>query len=528
MSVQAPLAGAMSGRAESASWPFSLAGVIAVGLLYGLVYASMRLAISHNLPQDDVTSNILAQTLEPGYVLKQPPLYEWLLWSVQRFTGPTLPSFLILKYGLLTATFALLYLVAKRMFADQRWAAIAALSPLLLYHIGWNIHEGVTQTMALICAVAASLWSFMRLAERGRSVDYVLFGAIAGLGLLSKYSYAGFLVVLLGAALLQLPLRARLVDWRTLLSVGAATVVTAPFVAWLIEGRHDLIAFSGSAMAPLAETNRLKATAIGLAKAIYAPLAFLFPLDLIVLVLFPGVARAGWAAIKLAVGPRTFSGSQPDWRLLILHMTFGGFLLLLLGALLTGATHYLERYMHPFFLLTALWLVGLVEASGNASRRLAVLAMVLVAVTLIVVPIRLHDLLHAMGPECRKCRVAVPYDGLAAALVAHGFKTGTLIAADRHDAGNLPRYFPEARIVRVERPAYAPPMRPADLTAKVAVVWRKGPDNRLPKEATSEFARIAGKFDATPERVRVPWQPYPPGSAERIWDWVILVADPKS
>ena len=68
-------------------------------------------------------------------------------------------------------------------------------------------------------------------------------------------------------------------------------MVTAPFVAWLIEGRHDLVALYGSAMAPLAETNRLKATLIGLGKAIYAPLAFLFPLDLIVLVLFPGVPR---------------------------------------------------------------------------------------------------------------------------------------------------------------------------------------------------------------------------------------------
>jgi hypothetical protein len=64
-----------------------------------------------------------------------------------------------------------------------------------------------------------------------------------------------------------------------------------------------------------------------------------------------------------------------------------------------------------------------------------------------------------MGPECRKCRIAVPYDGLAAALEAQGFKTGTLMAADRHDAGNLRRFFPEARIVRMERPAYAPPDR---------------------------------------------------------------------
>ena len=527
MSDQAQVAGRVAGRAETSSWPFSLAGVTSVGLLYGLVYAGMRLAISHNLPQDDVTSNVLAQTLEPGYVLKQPPLYEWMLWSVQRVTGPTLPSFLILKYGLLTATFALLYLVAKRLFADQRWAAIAALSPLLLYHIGWNLHEGVTQTMALICAVAASMWSFMRLAERGSSVDYVLFGAIVGLGLLSKYSFAGFLVVLLGSALLQPVLRARLLDWRLLLSVGAAAVVTAPFVAWLIEGRHDLAALYGSAMAPLAETNRLKATLIGLGKAIYAPLAFLFPLDLIVLVLFPGVPREGWAAIKRAVNPRTLGGSEPDWRLLLVHVTIGGFVVLMLGALLTGATHYLERYMHPFFLLTPLWLVGLVEMSGNASRRLAVLATVLVAVTLIVVPIRLRDALHAMGPDCRKCRIAVPYDGLAAVLEAQGFKTGTLIAADRHDAGNLRRFFPEARIVRMERPAYAPPMRAADLAAQVAVVWRKGSEKRLPKDAKSEFAMIAGNVAVTPERVVVPWQPYPPGSAERKWIWEIVVGDPK-
>ena len=100
----------MAGRSETSTWPLSLAGITSVGLLYGLVYAGMRLAISQNLPQDDVTSNVLAQTLEPGSVLRQPPLYEWMLWSVQRVTGPTLPSVLVLKYGLLTRTFAFLYL----------------------------------------------------------------------------------------------------------------------------------------------------------------------------------------------------------------------------------------------------------------------------------------------------------------------------------------------------------------------------------------------------------------------------------
>lgn len=101
MSVLAPTADRMAAMADRSSWLWSLWGVVAIGLAYGLVYTSMRLAISHNLPQDDVTANILAQTLEPGYVVRQPPLHEWLLWSVQRLTGPTLLSFLTIKYGLL-------------------------------------------------------------------------------------------------------------------------------------------------------------------------------------------------------------------------------------------------------------------------------------------------------------------------------------------------------------------------------------------------------------------------------------------
>ncbi|HEY8298926.1 MAG TPA: hypothetical protein VIF65_00445 [Methyloceanibacter sp.] len=42
-----------------------------------------------------------------------------------------------------------------------------------------------------------------------------------------------------------------------------------------------------------------------------------------------------------------------------------------------------------------------------------------------------------------------------------------------------------------------------------------------------EFGKIAGNVAVTPERVVIPWQPYPPGAAERQWIWEIAVADPK-
>ncbi len=524
MSVQASAADRVTLKAEIPSWPWNLWGVVSIGLLYGLIYSSMRLALSPNLPQDNVTANILSQTLELGYVVRQPPLHEWLVWSLQQLTGPTLLSFLIIKYGFLTATFAFLYLVAKRLFADQRWAAVAALSPLLLYQIGWNLHEGVTHTMPLMCAVAGSMWAIMRIAERGSTSDYVLFGVIAGLGLLSKYSFAGFLGVLLASAL-QPALRARVLDWRMLTSVAAAVLVASPFLYWLVEGRHDLVGLYNSSVAPKTH-SRLAATGIGLGKAIYAPLAFLFPLIVILPVLFPRMLREGWIAIRHGVNPGEWDREKPDWPLLLFHVTLGGFLVLIGGAVLTGATHYLERYMHPFFLLTPLWLLTLVERSGNAARKVVVLTVVLLSITLLVVPLRLRDLLHAMGPECRKCRVAVPYDGLAAGLEARGFHSGTIIAEDRHDAGNLRRLFPDARIVCLEPPSYAPPVRPADLTSAAVVIWRKGEAEELPRGADRELARIGAQVGAPPQQVEISWQPYPRKAAGRTWSWIVAVAKP--
>jgi 4-amino-4-deoxy-L-arabinose transferase-like glycosyltransferase len=174
-------------------------------------------------------ANILAQMPALGYEQRQPPLYEWLLWLVQRVTGPNLLSFLLIKYSLLTATLAFLYLTALRLFEDRRWAVVAGLSPLLFYQFGWSVHEGVTHTLVMSCAMAASLWAFMRLVERGRIGDYLLFGGAVGLVLISKYGFAAFLIILVACALLQTTMRARLLHVRILAAVCIAAAIIAPF-----------------------------------------------------------------------------------------------------------------------------------------------------------------------------------------------------------------------------------------------------------------------------------------------------------
>jgi hypothetical protein len=532
MSAQASGAGSAGvGNVKSStapSWWFGLVIVIGVGLLYGLAYSLLRLSLSDNLPQDDVTSNVLTQTLALGYVPRQPPLYEWLQWSVQQITGPTLPSFLLIKYGLLTATVAFLYLAATRIFREPSYAILAGLSPFLLFQFAWNLHEGVTHSMLLTCLVAASLWAVMRISENRRAFDYLLLGIIVGLGLISKWGFASFLLLFFISAMLQPSIRALILAPRFLLSLCAVAVVSAPVVYWLIVGQHDLVALYAKAVAPKAHLNRFCATLIGLGLSIYAPLGFLFPLDVILPVLFPASVPKAWADIKRAIKPASWQGNEPDWPLLILHITIGSFLLLILGALLTGATHYLERYMHPFFLLTPLWMLSAVERTENAARKAKVLGILLAASLFIVFPIRARDLMQAMGPHCNKCRVATPYAGLAKALKARGFEDGTVIALSRHDAGNLRRFFPKARIVCFDRPNYGPPVRPTDYRSETIVLWRPEQGKQMPKLARDELEVLKAKADGSPEKVLVPWKPFPGNGKARDWAWMLLVAKPQA
>jgi hypothetical protein len=161
----------------------------------------------------------------------------------------------------------------------------------------------------MMVLVAASFWSFMRLVEHGTLGRYLMFGVFAGLGLVSKHSFSGYLLIFLICALLQPALRARVLDWRMLASLGVAGAIIAPFVYWLITERRDLVTLYDTNMAPMA-SNRLKATAIGLALSIYAPLVFLFPLDAILIFGFPRCVRVGRAAVRHGFTPSEWDQSK--------------------------------------------------------------------------------------------------------------------------------------------------------------------------------------------------------------------------
>jgi hypothetical protein len=105
------------------------AGVTAFWLLWCAAFVLMLWAVSPGRTlQDALAVELLQRHLAGGYQVRNPPLYEWLLWSVQQISGPGPLSYLVLRYALIAATGLLFYAALLRTVASQRLAAAFSLT----------------------------------------------------------------------------------------------------------------------------------------------------------------------------------------------------------------------------------------------------------------------------------------------------------------------------------------------------------------------------------------------------------------
>ena len=104
-------------------------GVAAFWLLWCAAFVLMLWAASPGRTlQDALAAELLQGHFAGGYQVRNPPLYEWLLWSVQQISGPGPLSYLVLRYALIAATGLLFYAGLLRAVASQRLAAAFSLS----------------------------------------------------------------------------------------------------------------------------------------------------------------------------------------------------------------------------------------------------------------------------------------------------------------------------------------------------------------------------------------------------------------
>src|ERR1700753_3100121 len=156
-------------------------------LIYFPLQIILRVCISSSLDLDESEQLVLTQKLSWGYG-SQPPLYTWLQFGLFKCFGASVFSLSLLKNLLLFSTYLFTYFNARLVTRSYACAIAAAVSLFFIPQIVWESQRDLTHSVLAATLVCATIFSFLRLREKPTLARYALFGACAGLGVLSKYN----------------------------------------------------------------------------------------------------------------------------------------------------------------------------------------------------------------------------------------------------------------------------------------------------------------------------------------------------
>ncbi|KQP47709.1 glycosyltransferase family 39 protein [Pseudorhodoferax sp. Leaf274] len=424
-------------------------------LLYFAAHVLGRVLVSPALELDEAEQALWTQHLQWGYGA-QPPLYTWLQWVVFQLLGVSVFTLSLLKNALLASAYVCVFL-AGRMLMPAGLAALAAATMLLLPQIGWEASRDLTHSVLLTTMSAATLAVVLALLRRPRPGLYLLTGLVAGLGLLSKYSYAGFLAVLLLALLAGRDTRAVLLSRWTLVAVALAVLMVLPHGLWVLQNWGLAVESTAGKLTGKVPVGFVHGLWLGLSSLVLAVLAFAGPWALAMGLLFGRDAVRAWSRWWRPDATPADGGIhlQALWR-----RYFAVLGLLFLAMMVLGeVTRFKDRWMMPFLFLLPVAFFGCAPELARHARlpRLRrVLATVAVLVLVLLTARVPYNALRDKPDELNQ-----PVRELAQTLRSRGYAGGgTILSADRTLAGALRVQFPRAHVEVDDGVSGLPPERP--------------------------------------------------------------------
>lgn len=168
-----------------------------------------------------------AQAPAWGYFSKPPGVAGLILASTTLF-GDSILGVKALAMLCYPAAAWIAWAIARRLYDERTafWSAAAVLTLPMFSWLGLFVSTDALLTLFWL----AALWAYLAALERNRWRDWLLLGAIGGLGLMSKYTMVAWLL----AALLHLAIfhRTRLADPRPWAAALVALAILAPNIAW--------------------------------------------------------------------------------------------------------------------------------------------------------------------------------------------------------------------------------------------------------------------------------------------------------
>jgi hypothetical protein len=410
----------------------------------------MAWQIDHFMPggrSDDAEALYVSQSLELGYNLRNPPLFDWLVTMLVRLFGPYPQVVYGLRMACLLAMLIGFQQLARRLQSNRTLAVTAGFSVLLILHLHWYVFFDLTHSLLAAVFYPWVLVALIDLRRDPRGRRFLLFGLLLGAGVLSKYTFALFGLALLLALWLNPDGRSLLGDRRMLWILLLVSLMVSPHGMWMAQQLQELQLQARESIGVGRDIAYLQGLGRGFFNLAKASLELLLvPLG-VLLVLFFG---RGLAAVRPA--PR-----GDDDRLLrdLLGLMSAALLLYVLAGVVLIRPHHLL-----FLGLLPVWWLGRLSATpGNVLAARRTLLLVLgVMVTFAAV---FGQVSADKAQGCRgRCAPFLPYGNYAEQLRQAGFRSGTLIYPGPHRSFSAPmmlQHFPGLRVVTLDQPHYRPP-----------------------------------------------------------------------
>jgi lipopolysaccharide core galacturonosyltransferase RgtA len=478
-------------RAELQPTRFSSAGLwpaVIVLFVYFALSAAVRIALPNGLTLDEAEQSFFSQFWRLGYG-PQPPFYNWLQNAVDAVAGISLTALTLPKFIMLLLSYVFYGMAAKQIDARPGFASLAMLSLLMLPQLSYMPQQDLTHTVAVLMATSLFLYGLFRALTRGDWQAFLIVGIATGIGCISKYNF----VLLPAAALIAIASdrywRAKLFDFRLILTIAVAAAIVLPHALWLAD--HVGLASSGtlSKMAASGAPNGFGRIVKAVSSLLVACLAF-----------------GGLAVAVLGLANRRHFGtalamSDPWTRLLgrIMLFSLAGVVAVIIA---TGTTKITERWLDPYLLVLPLWLLIKFERAGadarSVLRKLVPVFAVIMAITLLSVP---GKALLA-GVTGSYSRINQPIADIGAVLRSEA-APALILADSQHLAGNMRLQFPSAEVQRLEdwRDALAsPPVGP------ILLVWGAGDgQNVAPPDEIDAILQARGEAPSVAGHLERPY-----------------------
>jgi hypothetical protein len=433
---------------------FVLAAIL-VWIAFCVIHPMIRLAFDLVLGPADTLELIASQDLKLNYRSRQPPFYSWLMWSATQAFGPTPLAVQVVKYGLMAVAGFGFFMAGLAATGDRVRAALGMLMILMIFNVGFTIHDQSTHSVSLIAGLGLLFWGYARLVRHDGWATYLLIAAASAMSVLSKHS-AWLVIVAFPLAMLFVPtLRARVLSAKFAISFVLVLLAVTPLLLFLLENRAD-------AAGQLSETISIKQgegaswlnplTALGTLVGGWFILAV--PVAGLLLIAFGGLARnwRPWLAAALGHdGPVTTVARA--WSIGIALIIA----IIAIGLLVAGAAKVPSRHLLIAVIPTVLVLAWALPSRTLNARGLMRLLAIVVALQAVTVVSRLAVYAYPGQPLCKRCSHVLPAPDLADAIRARIGEPATLVSDSRVSVGNLRTYLRGTRVVFTWLPKSAAP-----------------------------------------------------------------------